>query len=79
MNEDILMFIKEKIAEIADVSKDDIDENSEIVDDLCLSSLEIMSVIGDVELEYDVQFSGEELSQIRTISDLVEVIQNKTN
>ncbi len=79
MNNNIFDFIADRIVEIADISREEIDENSEIIDDLCLSSLEIMSVIGDVEIKYNIQFSGEELSNIRTISNLVTEIQNKIN
>jgi acyl carrier protein len=79
VNNNIFDFIADRIVEIADISREEIDENSEIIDDLCLSSLEIMSVIGDVEIKYNIQFSGEELSNIRTISNLVTEIQNKIN
>ena len=65
------------IEEIADISVDEMAEDSSLVDDLDLSSLEIMSVISEVEKEFKVKIQSSELTSVDTISDLIELIESK--
>ncbi len=65
------------IEEIADIPVDEMAEDSSLVDDLDLSSLEIMSVISEVEKEFKVKIQSSELTSVDTISDLIELIESK--
>ncbi|SHJ34647.1 acyl carrier protein [Pseudobutyrivibrio xylanivorans] len=78
MNE-IFENIKSIIIDIADIPEDEIELDSEMLDDLCLSSIEIMSIIGDIEVKYDVKFASDDLLKIRSIRDLISIIEEKKN
>ncbi len=78
MNE-IYESVKKIIIDIAYIPEDEITLNSAMIDDLCLSSIEIMTIIGDIEAKYNIKFSPDELSKIRNIGELIESIKGKTN
>lgn len=78
MNE-IYESVKKIIIDIAYIPEDEITLNSAMIDDLCLSSIEIMTIIGDIEAKYNIKFSPDELSKIRNIGELIEFIKGKTN
>ena len=66
------------IEDIADIPLDEIKGDSHLMDDLDLSSLEIMSVVGDVERKFSIKISEDELLSVRTLEDLAKVVQSKT-
>ena len=65
------------IEDVADIPKDEIDENSSFMDDLDLASLEIMSIIAKLEKEFSIKISEKELLNLETVSDMVELISGK--
>ena len=71
--------IKEIIIDIADVPEDEITLDSAMIDDLCLSSIEIMTIIGNIEVKHGVKFSPDDLKAIRTIRELMVAIEGKKN
>lgn len=78
MNE-IFDVVKEIIIEIADIPEDEITLDCALIDDLCLSSIEIMTIIGDIEVKYDIKFSPDDLKAIRSIRELIASIESKKN
>ncbi|SFN58413.1 acyl carrier protein [Pseudobutyrivibrio sp. UC1225] len=76
---EVLEAIKEIIIDIADIPEDEITLDSEMIDDLCLSSIEIMTIIGDIEAKYTIKFSSDDLSKIKRIRDLISAIEEKKN
>ena len=69
--------ISKIIEDIADIPLDEISAESHMMDDLNLSSLEIMSIVGDVERKYNIKISEDELLSVRTVGDLAEAVQKK--
>lgn len=67
MEERIIKFIEEKTGE--SVSTD-----TDILTDLGLSSLEIMSLISDLEEEFDITIKSKAMKNVETIGDLVDLI-----
>ncbi len=67
------------IEDIADIPLDEISEDSHMMDDLNLSSLEIMSIVGDVEIKFSIKISEDELLSISTVGDLAEAVQKKVS
>ncbi len=78
MNE-IYESVKEIVIKVADIPEDEITIDSAMIDDLWLSSIEIMTIIGNIEVKYGIKFSSDDLTNIRTISELVESIEEKRN
>ena len=65
------------IEDVADIPQDEIEESSSFIDDLDLASLEIMSVVSKLEKEFSVKFSENDLLEIETVGDMVELISKK--
>ena len=70
-------FIVKTIEDIADIPADEISFESAFIDDLNLASIEIMSIVAEVERKYSIKIAESELLEIRTVSDLVKVIESK--
>ncbi len=69
--------IVEILVDVADLAKEDISEDSQLIDDLDLASLEIMSVISKLESKYSIKISENELLSVATVEDLINLIQSK--
>ena len=76
MNE-IYETVKETIINIADIPEEEITLDSAMIDDLCLSSIEIMTITGELEARYDIKFNPDDLSTIKTINNLIVAIEEK--
>ncbi len=77
--ENTVEVIAKIIEDIADIPLDEIKEDSHMMDDLDLSSLEIMSVVGDVERKFSIKISEDELLSISTVGDLAKVVESKVS
>ena len=63
MNE-IFDVIANVIVDVADISRDDITEESHFIDTLDLSSLEIMAIVAKLEQEFSIKIEENELLSI---------------
>ena len=63
------------IEDVTGIPADKINEESSFLDDLDLSSLEVMSIVADIEKKFSVKISEQELVSIRTVKELAEVIR----
>jgi len=52
-----------------------VDEDSDLVDDVGLSSIDIMELIEQLEDEYDISFPLNDLAEIRTIVDMAKELE----
>ena len=62
------------IVDVADIAKEDISLDSNLIDDLDLSSLEIMSVISKIEKTFSIKLDEKKLLSIENIGDFAEYI-----
>ena len=73
--------VYEKIAsiieDVADIPQDEIEESSSFMDDLDLSSLEIMSIVSKIEKEFSIKVTEQELLKVESVGDLVKLISEK--
>lgn len=69
--------VKEKLLEYTEYPQDQITEDTKIVSDLCIDSLNIMVIIGDYEDEYDIHFETDDIKSVVTVGDFVKVLENK--
>ena len=74
---EIIKDIKTIIEDIADIMQDEISDDSAMIDDLDLSSVEIMSIVADVERHFSVKITESEMISISTVGELAEVVEGK--
>ena len=63
------------IAEVLNLSEEEIRPDSTFVDDLGADSLDIFQIIMGIEEEYDIELDNESVEQIQTVGDAVEAIR----
>lgn len=68
--------IIEKIAEHLGVTSNDIDVNASLVDDLELGPVEISDLLSELSTHFNVVFMPEDVAEIKTIEDLVVLIED---
>lgn len=67
--------VKELVAEQLGISKDKIAENSNIIEDLGADSLDVIEMLMTLEDEYGITIPDDKISQIKTINQIVELIE----
>lgn len=67
--------IKELIANYVDVDPAAITEESRFIEDLGFNSYMFMSMLGEVEDEFDVTVDEQEVIKLRTIADAMDYIK----
>lgn len=69
----------EKLADIivnyVEVSKENIKPESRFMEDLGFTSFDFMSMLGEVEEEFDVELEQEEAANIRTVQEAVDYLE----
>lgn len=60
-----------------DVKPEDIDDSSSLRDDLDLSSLQAVTLVMDLEDEFDVVIEDEEIEKLSTVGDVMNIILAK--
>ena len=73
--------IEQKVIDIIScnlsINKEDIKLDSLIEFDLGADSLDVIELILDIEWEYDITIYDEELSVIKTVGQLIDVVKEK--
>lgn len=69
----------EKLADIivnyVEVPKENIKPESRFMEDLGFTSFDFMSMLGEVEEEFDVELNEEEAANIRTVQEAVDYLE----
>ena len=69
----------EKLAEVicnyVEVEQGDIHPESRFMEDLGFTSFDFMSMLGELEDEFDVEIDQQEVSDIRTVQEAVDYLQ----
>lgn len=71
---EIIETIKAVISEETEIPKEDIQENSLLMRDLELSSLEILAVIGKLEEKYSIYTDVNDINQITTVGEMADYV-----
>ena len=79
MNTSILQTVmKHLLNEVEDgISVNEITIESRLREDLNLNSLQAVNLIIEIEDEYSISISEEELAPLETVGDVVDIIQSK--
>ena len=75
---DTYEIIADIIEDIADISREDLKEDSNLIEDLDLSSLEIMAIIARTEKVFDIKISEKELLEIENLGDFIKFVESKS-
>ena len=67
------------IAEVLNLSEEEIRPDSTFVDDLGADSLDVFQIIMGIEEEFDIEIPNEAAEQIVSVGDAVEQIKNALN
>ncbi|EKY22236.1 acyl carrier protein [Clostridium celatum] len=70
----MLEKLRELLSEYVEVAREDITVESKLVEDLGLNSYEFMTLVGDLEEEFDVEVNEREVAKVNTIGDIIEYI-----
>lgn len=73
----ILERLKAIVKEQLGVNVDNVTLASRIKEDVGLDSLDVVEVLMSVEEEWDVTFDDDEVADIKTVGDVVQLIQQK--
>ena len=71
--------LKDIIADVLNVQKDEIKPETTFVDDLGADSLDIFQIIMGIEDAFDIEIENEDAEKIATVGDAVEQIKNAVN
>ena len=72
----IFKKVKDILSDYIDMDSNEIKLETRLAEDLGLNSYEFMSVIGEIEEEFDVELDEREIVKIISIADLLDYISN---
>lgn len=67
------------IAEVLNLSEEEIRPDSTFVDDLGADSLDVFQIIMGIEEEFDIEIDNEEAEKITTVQDAVDQIKKASS
>lgn len=73
---EIIAQILAILEDVAEISPDDVHEDSVLMDDLDLSSMEILTIVADLEEAFGLRIPEKELRSFVTISDLADYLSD---
>ena len=71
--------LKDIIAEQLSVEADEVNLDANIQDDLGADSLDVVDLITTIEDEFDISIPDEAVEEIKTVGDIVNYIEKKTD
>ena len=72
MKEEIIKII----ANIAEVPEESINENTNLLADLDLESLDLVTLISEVEAKYELEIPDKEIKKIQTVGDIINFLSS---
>lgn len=69
--------VKKLLAEQLNISADKITESSKVIEDLGADSLDVVEMLMTLEDEFNVTVSDEESVGLKTVGDIVKLIESK--
>lgn len=73
---EIIAQILAILEDVAEISPEDVSEDSVLMDDLDLSSMEILTIVADLEEAFGLRIPEKELRSFVTISDLADYLSD---
>ncbi len=74
----ILEKLKAMVKEQLDIDVDKVTESTDIKNDLGLDSLDIVEILMNVEEEWGIVIDDDETTSLKTVGDVIALIEQKT-
>ena len=72
------MDIFEQVKKIlCDLEEEQVNEDSEVIDDLGADSLDIVDLVMTLEEEFDTEIPDEDIENLKTVGDIVKYIEER--
>lgn len=68
--------LRTALLKYVDCEKEDITPETEFLKDLKMTSFDIISLIGQIEEEFDIELDNEKLKEIYTVGDLAKYLSD---
>lgn len=72
----MLEELKEIICEYVDVKPEKITEEARFIEDLGFNSYDFMSMVGQIEEQFDIEVEEREVINIKTVEDAIKYIES---
>lgn len=72
--EEIMQQVVAVLEDVADIAPEDVSEDSVLMDDLDLSSMEVLTIIANLEDSFGLRIPEKELRNFVTVGDLTEYL-----
>lgn len=72
----MLEKLKEIICEYVDVKPEKVTEDARFIEDLGFNSYDFMSMVGEIEEEFDIEVEEREVVNVKTVGDAIEYIKS---
>ena len=66
----MLQDIIDVLAQYTDVPAEEINESSDLIEDLELNSFDVITIVSDFEDQYGIQIPDEQITEFRTVADI---------
>ena len=74
---DIFEQVKKILCDQLDVEEEQVNEDSEVIDDLGADSLDIVDLVMTLEEEFDTEIPDEDIENLKTVGDIVKYIEER--
>ena len=74
---DIFEQVKKILCDQLDLEEEQVNEDSEVIDDLGADSLDIVDLVMTLEEEFDTEIPDEDLENLKTVGDIVKYIEER--
>ena len=75
----MLEKMKELITQYVDVTPEEITEDARLIEDLHFNSYDFMSLLGELEQEFDITVDEQEVINLHTVGEAVKYIESLKN
>ena len=72
----MLEELKEIISQYVDVEPDKTVEDARFIEDLGFNSYDFMSMVGEIEDQFDIEVEEREVVNVKTVKDAIEYIKS---
>ena len=74
---DIFEQVKKILCDQLDLEEEQVNEDSEVIDDLGADSLDIVDLVMSLEEEFDTEIPDEDIENLKTVGDIVKYIEDR--
>ena len=68
---------REILCDQLDLEEEQVNEDSEVIDDLGADSLDIVDLVMTLEEEFDTEIPDEDIENLKTVGDIVKYIEDR--